>query len=131
MFWNELFIFLFLLLHAWLYATAENPSSLAWFGGLAQGTALILASAYIGRAALLTRNKDTRYYLLLALGFSICFMAHLLLTYSELILHKPATGTVTDMIWLIGYALIARSLVAFLSGIKHQREFGFLRHSVR
>ena len=122
MFWNELIILVLLLLHAYFYAIVENPSSLAWFGGLAQGTALIFTSVYIGRVALRARKKEARFYLLLALGFSICFMAHLLLTYSELILEQPATGTITDMIWLIGYALIARSLVGLLGGVLSKTE---------
>ena len=42
-------------------------------------------------------------------------MGHALLSYSELLLNKPATGTVTDAIWLSGYILIARSLLLMIS----------------
>ena len=107
--WNVVLFAILLALHAAIYPYGELRT-LTWFGNLAQGIALLLAGLQFGRSAQTSDEREVRTFNFIALGFFVCLMGHGLLAYSELLLHQPATGTVTDAIWLVGYALIAQSL---------------------
>ena len=102
--------FFVLVLHALIYPLAK-VYHLTWFGNFAQALALLFAALQFGQAARRSERADTHALNFLAFAFWVCLAAHLMLGYSELLLHKPATGTATDAIWLTGYALIARSLI--------------------
>jgi hypothetical protein len=107
--WNAIGFVLLLMLHIFLYTTADL-SILTWFGNLAQAITILLTAVNFGRTASKMERKDVAAFNHLTLGFAIWLLGHLLLMYSELLLHKPATATVTDAIWLVGYAFIARAL---------------------
>lgn len=112
--WNGVIAFSILLLHLILYPTATNPYSLSVFGDIAQGIALLMAAIHFSRAAINADRKDASFQVPIALGFWVWVMGHTMLSYSELLLGKPATGTVADAIWLVGYVLIGRSLYLML-----------------
>lgn len=114
MLWNALLALGLFVLHFVLYPFATDPYSLSAFGNFAQGVALVFAAIHFGRITYFASREDLPFYIQIALGFWIWVMAHALLAYSELLLSQPATGTVADAIWLVGYGLILRALYLML-----------------
>jgi len=106
--WHFILFAVIFLLHFPLYIYQSNVHALGWFGNLAQGLAILMGAIQFGRLSL--GKKVLPEQLLIFLGLVIWLMAHSLLAYSELLLGVPATGTVTDAIWLIGYILLLRAL---------------------
>ena len=103
---------LLLLTHLILYSLMRDLTSLAVFGNAAQGIALVLAALQFTRAAVQTREKnEIRPRALIAVGLWIFVFAHAMVAYSELLLKSPSAGTVADVLWLIGYIVITRSMV--------------------
>ena len=96
MIWNVVIAVGILLLHLVFYPLAKDPHSLTAFGDLAQGIALLFAAIYFTRAAMQAEDKDLRSKILIALGFWIWLMGHALISYSELLLERAATGTVAE-----------------------------------
>jgi uncharacterized membrane protein len=118
MVWNVVIAASVLLLHLIIYPIVKDPISLTAFGDLAQGLALLVAAIYFTRAAMHAEDHELRFKIFIALGFWIWFMGHALLSYSELLLERAATGTVTDAIWLIGYFFILRSIYLALNQMR-------------
>jgi len=112
--WSIAFLAVLLLLHIGLYVFIGEPSSLALAGNIFQGMALLFAAILFTRVARHSKKEEMVIKNLLALAFWVFLMSHAMLSYSELLLKQPATGTVTDAIWLIGYGLIIRALYLLL-----------------
>jgi len=112
--WRGGLVAILLLVHILLYLFLKS-SSLALVGNTFQGVILLMAAIQFTLAARIANKEAIVVRNLLALSFWIWFSSHALLAYSELLLLQPATGSVTDAIWLIGYFLLARALFMLLS----------------
>lgn len=113
--WNVAWFAVLMTFHIVAYLLIPKTSTLAMIGNPAQGLALLLAAIQFSRAIDTAEKGELGNRILIALGLWIWLMAHALLAYSELLLGKPASGTVTDIVWLFGYALITRSLYLMLN----------------
>jgi hypothetical protein len=113
--WNGILFIVLLIVQLISYLTSHKPSSLSLLGNSFQGIALVLAAIQFTRVARRAKESEIRFRNLLALGLWIWVMGHGLLSYSELLLKMPATGTVADAIWLIGYVLFSLGIYVMLS----------------
>jgi hypothetical protein len=113
--WNGILFLVLLFVQFVFYLTSHKPFSLSLLGNSFQGIALVLAAIQFTRVAKRARDTEIQFRNLLALSLWIWVMAHALLSYSEILLKMPATGTVADAIWLIGYLLFVRGLYLMLN----------------
>ena len=85
------------------------------FGNLGQLTALLFSAVSFWQARMSTRDRFyQRTTVRIALGLCIWTLGQLMVTYSELLLHKSPYGTVSSSFFVLGYALIALALISLL-----------------